>query len=165
MRQKEAVYAAVLEALDEISGPVTLTKDQRKDVIDAITTGITTGEVEFSDEARAKYSTEAQIRNYVSGLVNNWLRKDTRLNGGTKHEVKNPGSRAGQGDEQLKAMRALRKQLSIVGDVAKVAEVDLAIARRIEEVKATRKLATPKTPAVDLSNVPDELKAALGIAS
>jgi len=163
MRQKEAVYSAVAEVLGDITGTVILSKEQRKDVIDAITSGISNGEVEFSDEAKTKYTTEAAIRGYVSGLVNNWLRKDSRLNGNTKYEPKNPGTRAGQGDEQLKAMRALRKTFVISGDTTKLADVDAAIAARVGDIKTTKK--APKTPSVDLSNVPDELKEALGIMS
>ena len=55
-----------------------------------------------------KYSTIEKMRSYASGLVNNWFRKDIRLNGGMKYEVKNPGSRQGAGDQQLKALKTLR---------------------------------------------------------
>lgn len=167
MNQKEAVFTQVEATLGTISGPVTLTKDQRHEVVAAITAEIEAGNVEFSAEAKAKYNTTTLIRTYVGGLVNNWLRKDTRLNGNTKYEVANPGSRANSGDEQLKALKQLRKQIAQSGDTTKLAEVDAAIATRQAELKAAKptkaKVVKLTTPQVDLSEVPDELKEALGL--
>lgn len=166
-KQKDAVFAQVEAVVGTISGPVTLTKDQRHEVVAALTAEIEAGNVEFSDEARAKYNTTPLIRTYVGGLVNNWLRKDTRLNGNTKYEAANPGSRTNSGDEQLKALKQLRKQIAQSGDASKLAEVDTAITNRQAELKAAKpaKAKTVKLtqPEVDLTEVPDELKEALGI--
>jgi len=46
---------------------------------------------------------DAKLRSYCSGLQSNWLRKDTRLNGGVKYVAKNPGSRAGSTDPKALA--------------------------------------------------------------
>ena len=163
--QKEAVYTAVTEVLGTIDGAVSLTKDQRRAVVAKIADGMQNGEVELSTEAAAKFDTRKKIETYVGGLVNNWLRKDTRLSGGVKYEAKNPGKRAGSSDEQLKAMRVLRKQLEASGDTNKVAEVDAAIASRVAELKA-EKVVTKKAaqiPTVDTSTIPTELREMLGI--
>lgn len=163
--QKEAVYTAVTEVLGAINGAVELTKEQRRAVISQITDGMQNGEVELSDDSRAKFDTRKKVETYVGGLVNNWLRKDVRLSGGVKYEAKNPGKRAGSSDEQLKAMRVLRKQLEAAGETDKVAEVDAAIASRVADLKA-EKVVTKKAaqiPAIDTSSIPEELREMLGI--
>jgi hypothetical protein len=163
--QKEAVYSAVLEVLGTINGPVSLTKDQRKAVVSAIAGGMEAGTVELSADAKAKFDTSKKIEGYVGGLVNNWLRKDTRLNGGTKFETKNPGSRGSSSDDQLKAMRVLRKQLEAAGSTDKISEVDAAIASRVEELKAAKTVAkkAAQIPAVDTESIPAELREMLGM--
>ena len=165
MKQREAVYSAIAEFYDFVEGePVSLTKEQRTNVIDSVTEGLANGTVDFSDEAKTKYNTSALIRVYVSGLVNNWLRKDPRLNGSQKYEPKNPGSRSNNADDQLKARRILRKQLVVSNETDKVAEVDAAIATRLSELKQAKK-PTAKVEDVDLSSVPDDLKEMLGIVA
>lgn len=166
-KQKDAVFAHVESVVGTITGQVTLTKDQRHEVIAAITQAIQLGTVEFSTEAKAKYDTTEKVRTYVGGLVNNWLRKDPRLNGNTKYQAANPGSRTNSGDEQLKALKQLRKQIAQSGDTTKLAEVDTAITNRQAELKAAKptkaKTVKLQQPQVDLSDVPDELKEALGL--
>jgi len=110
MKQNEAVFQAVCAVLDRstFSSAVQLTKEQRNTVIEMVTQGIVSGVVDFSDEAKAKYDTEAKIKSYTTGMVSNHLRKDKRLNGNVEYEIKNPGSRAGSGDGTLKALKALR---------------------------------------------------------
>ena len=163
--QKSAVYSAVEEVIGTIEGQVILTKDQRHQVIAKVTNGMIAGEVELSDDAKAKFDTDKKIQNYVGGLVNNWLRKDLRLNGGTKPEAKNPGTRVGSGDDQLKAMRVLRKQLVAAGDVDKVAEVDAAMETRAAELKAEKTVAKKAAtiPVVDTASIPAELLEMLGM--
>lgn len=161
MKQKQAVYEAIESTLGTIEAPVTLTKDQRKTIIAAIAQNIFDGNVEFSDEAKAKYDSLEKIAGYCGGLLNNWLRKDTRLNGGTTYTPSKPGSRAGQGDEVLKNLKALRQTRT---DATEIAEIDLAITARIAEVAAAKTAKKSKSQEVDMSAVPDDLKEMLGIA-
>jgi hypothetical protein len=144
MKQNDAVFQAVCVVLgvDSFSSAVELTKDQRNTVISFVVEGIIGGSVDFSAEAKAKYDTAAKVKSYTTGMVSNHLRKDKRLNGNTKYEIKNPGSRAGTGDQQLKAMKALRSTLT---DADQLAEIDLAIEARQAEIK------TSKTKAVEIN--------------
>jgi hypothetical protein len=133
--QKEAVFNAVVEVLGDFSGVAELSTEQRKEVINSLMSGFASGTVELSAEASAKYDTEAKLKSYTQGLVSNWLRKDPRLNGGSKYQTKNPGSRAGSGDETVKALRVLRSTLT---DADAIAEVDSEIATRIAAFKASK---------------------------
>ncbi len=137
MKQNDAVFGAVCEVLGEnnFSTKVELSKDQQNQVIEIVTNGILNGTVDFSTEAKTKYNDYDKVRSYTTGMVNNHLRKDLRLNGGSKYQPKNPGSRAGSGDEQLKALKALR---STVSDPETIQQLDLAIEVRTQEIKATK---------------------------
>lgn len=93
---------------------------------------------------------ESGLKSYTSGLVSNWLRKDKRLNGGTQYVAKNPGSRAGSSDPELKAMRAL---LSTLTDEADRAEVQGLIDAKVATINATK-----STKTIDFSALPAELR-------
>jgi hypothetical protein len=114
------------------------------------------GAVDLSDSARAKYgeSAETLTSKYVVGMVTNWFNKSKELNGGVKYEAKNPGSRIGSGDEQLKELGLLRKQLLQIGNEAGVARVDEAITARRAEIQAA------KQPIVEINkdNLPEYLR-------
>jgi prophage DNA circulation protein len=137
MKQNDAVFQAVCSVLgaDSFDSAVELTKDQRESVVSIVVQGIVNGSVDFSAEAKAKYDTPAKVKSYTTGMVSNHLRKDKRLNGNTKYEIKNPGSRAGSGDDQLKALKALKSTLTSADDIA---AVDKAIATRTEEIRASK---------------------------
>lgn len=169
MNQREAVYVTTMNVLadnnvnfdDEQAGGVekVLTKDMRATVILTICQGFLAGEVEMSEDGKAKYfADEKKLKSYVNGLVSNWYRKDKRLNGGVKHEIKNPGSRAGAGDDQIKALKALRE--TKVGDAEALAAIDAAIEARKSEIKPTNKVEL--TDAM-IALIPADLKAKLGL--
>lgn len=143
MNQKEAVYAAVTGVMGKCDGKYEPTKDQRGVISQILIEGFNNGSIQLNRE----YDVQG-LKDYVSGLLSNWLRKDTRLNGGTKYEPQNPGTRVGQGDAQLVAMRAL---LSTLTDPADRAEVQKHIDARIEELK-------PKVT-IDYSKLPADLLA------
>lgn len=152
--QKQSVFVAVVQVLglaSDHNGKVELTKEQRKSVIDLVTDSIMGGETEFSAEAKAKYATRDDVKGYVNGMVSNWLRKDLRLNGGTKYETKNPGSRAGSGDEVLKSLKALKSTLT---DADHIAAVDAEIANRTAELAAAK----AKTVTIDINKIPEALR-------
>lgn len=157
MSQKEGVFQAIVELFGFTGGTFAPTKEQRKEIIEVVTVGICDGNIEFSAEAKAKYKTPADVKGYVNGMVSNWLRKDTRLNGGEKYVTKNPGSRAGQGDTTLTELKKLKSTLS---DASQLAAVDEAIETRKSELASEK----AKSVTIDMSKIPDHLKEALGLA-
>ena len=144
--QKEAVYTAVVNVCGkhETYAP---TKEQRAMISQILCEGFRGNTIELD----TAYETDAELKSYVSGLISNWVRKDKRLNGGVVYMAKNPGSRAGSGDPQLKAMRAL---LSTLTTDAERSEVQGYIDARIAEISATKVKTT-----VDFSALPADLAA------
>ena len=118
------------------------TKADRQAIAAKIAELMLSGEVALSDEAKAKYGESAEIlaSRYVMGMVTNWFNKSKELNGGVAYQAKNPGSRAGSSDEQIREMKKLRKQLESLGNVDGIAEVDAAIARRLSEISKPAKI-------------------------
>ena len=127
MNQRSAVFAAVTAVMGEPSdSKVSPNKDQLKEIHALVVDAFKTGQVELKD---ASTRNAEWIARYVPGLVNNWLRKDERLNGGGKYQPKNPGSRPA--DESMKAMRAL---LAITIDPSQRAEIEAAMEQRKTEL-------------------------------
>ena len=151
MKQKDAVYAAINNCF-EISGDgaVSLDKSQRADVVEVLFQGFMTKSISFDGELPEA----GKLRSYCNGLLSNWLRKDTRLNGGTKYQAKNPGSRTGSTDPQIKALRAL---MSTKSDPSEVAEIQTFIDKRLAEIKPT------KSVQVNVNDLPAELRAKYGV--
>lgn len=146
MKQVDAVYAAVVSVTGfKGEGKCELSSEQKKLVSLALVEGFMSGKIEYSGEL-----SEEKIVKYVPGLINNHLRKDKRLNGGVKYEAKNPGSRSGQGDEQLTAMRNLLK-LPNLSDEQR-AEIESEIANRLAEIKAV------KAPEVNWDALPEHIR-------
>lgn len=150
--QKEAVFTAVSNVLSQNGTPViegkavTMTKELRAQVNAILFEGFRAGTIELD---KTEIS-DSDLKGYVSGLQSNWLRKDKRLNGGTMYVAKNPGSRAGSGDAQLKAMRAL---LSTLTNEAERAEVEGYIATRVSEIQKSK----VKSVSIDFSALPADL--------
>jgi hypothetical protein len=152
--QKEAVFNAVTHVLGvefPDTGAVELSKEQRAQVNMILFEGFRAGTIELDREF-----TDTELKAYVSGLQSNWLRKDKRLNGGVQYVAKNPGSRTGVGDAQLKALRALLKTQV---DPNKIAEIHSYIDKRVAELDAAK----AKTVQVNVADLPAELRAKLGI--
>ena len=151
--QKEAVFTAVCAVLEQESfdSAVDLTKEQRATVINIVAQGLQDGSVQLSEAAAAKFDTEAKIKNYTNGLVSNWLRKDKRLNGGVKHTIKNPGSRAGSGDPVLKNLKLFKSTLT---DPAHIAAVEAEITARSEQLRAEK----AKKVEINMDLIPAELQ-------
>ena len=166
MKQRESVYLATMSVLADAGvafddgGDVSKVKgysDHRKNIIQIVTTSILAAETEMSAEGRAKYTDEKLMKGYVNGLVSNWHRKDVRFNGNVKYEAKNPGSRAGSGDEVLKALKALRE--TKVGDAEAITAIDSAIESRKAEIG--KKVVTITEEQIAL--IPEELRKTLGL--
>lgn len=127
MTQGEAVFTAVSEVVGEIDGKVELNKAQLETVHSKVLAMFQSGMTVHS-----KNPDEAALIKYIPGLVNNWLRKDKRLNGGETYVTKKPGSRSGSGDESIKAMRTL---LSVTSDPEAKAQIQTALSERLAELK------------------------------
>jgi hypothetical protein len=152
LSQKEAVFKAVTSVLSQSgiafeegtdAGPY-MTRELRGQVNAILFESFQTGVIQLD----RKFS-DTELKAYVSGLQSNWLRKDARLNGGGKYSPKNPGSRVGGSDPQIKAMRQLFKTLATEEDRA---EVQACIDARLVEI-------TPKkSVSIDLSALPENLR-------
>lgn len=154
LNQKTAVFNTVCQVLgqDSFDGAVELTKEQRQQVIAIVAEGFYNGEVELSQNAAEKYDTIEKLKGYSNGLVSNWLRKDTRLNGGSKYEAKNPGSRAGSGDKVVRELKRLRSTLT---DPSQIATVDQEIEKRLEAIKVEK----AKKVEINADLLPEDLRA------
>jgi hypothetical protein len=154
MKQNDAVFQAVCSVLgqDGFDSAVVLTDTQRAEVISMVTKGLIDGTVDFSAEAKAKHDTPAKVKSYTTGMVSNHLRKDKRLNGGVKYEIKNPGSRAGSSDEQLKALKLLQAQYESGSEAWH--EIEAAIADRTTQINAAKK----KTDEINVEALPEHLR-------
>lgn len=151
--QKEAVYTAITSVLAEAGVnfeegsdvSTVLTKDHRAQVNYILFAGFKSGQIQLDREF-----SDTELKAYVSGLQSNWIRKDPRLNGNTKYVAKNPGSRQGSGDPQIKAMKLL---LSTLTDATERSEVEAEISKRQAEITKS------KAPAIDFSALPESLRA------
>ena len=154
--QKEAIYAAITVFMQENDrrfddgDKVELSAEDRKTIVTMIVAAIDVGDMGFSPEAITKHDTPEKIRNYSTGLLSNWMRKDSRLNGGMKHSIKNPGSRVGQDDEIIKSLKSLRKVLISKKEID---GVDAEIALRTEQLR-TEKL---KSVNINVGDIPAHL--------
>lgn len=138
VNQKTAVTNAVLATFPdyELGGEVVLSEllnsDIKKQLRAVLFEGFRAGEISMSEEATAKAASDTYLTKYVSGLLDNWIRKNPEFNSGGKYITKNPGSRAGSGDESV---REMRKLLKTVTDEETRAAIQVAIDERIAEIK------------------------------
>ena len=144
--QKEAVFNAVTNVCGSASDGSALnpSRDERSQISTILFEGFRSGSVQLDREFN-----DTELKNYISGLMSNWLRKDKRLNGNVTYVAKNPGSRQGSGDEQLKALRALMSSLT---DEADRAEVQAHIDARVAELSAAKKMS------INFNALPIELR-------
>jgi hypothetical protein len=150
MNQKEAVYAAICSVTGHTGeGTLEISKEQRAQVNMILFEGFRAKKIQLDKEF-----SDSDLKSYVSGLQSNWIRKDKRLNGGIQYTAKNPGSRAGSGDPELKALRNLMSTLTKPEDKA---EVQGYIDARVAAINATKVTAT-----VDFSALPADLQAKFG---
>ncbi len=146
MNQREAVFTFVSEVTNVEQGvKIELSTEERKQVIAMLVAGFEAEEISLKSE-------QNDIEKYSKSLLANWLKKDKRLNGGVDHVIKNPGSRAGSGDEQVRTLRALKKETT---DPTRITKIDEMIQARLAEIKPEKK--------VDTSCLSDEQLEALGL--
>lgn len=158
--QREATVNAILSVLEErgetfeLGGNVNvsdvLNAEDKKKVQTILATGFNKGEIAMSDDAKTKYiGNTSEMNKYVSGLINNWVRKFPDFNAGAKYEAKNPGSRAGTGDEQV---REMKKLLSATSDETSKTLIQEAIDARLAEIKPVSKVT------INVDALPDFLR-------
>lgn len=128
-----------------------ITKEERAEVSHRVTAGMFEGSVAISAEAKAKYGSDLRAK-YVVGMVTNWFNKSLELNGGVKHEIKNPGSRSQ--DPQLKNLRLL---LTKYEGKPEADAIRAAIANRLAELKPSVTEAT-----IDAEAIPEALRKLVG---
>lgn len=127
-----------------------LTDEDRATVRKMIVAGFKAGRIEMAEESKTKYfNDDKALSAYVSGLVNNWIRKAPEFNGGGKYSPKNPGARAGSQDEQIVEMTKLLKSTN-----------DPKIKSAVEQAISDRKaeLLYSKQPTIDASKLPKHLQ-------
>ena len=163
MNQRKATCSTVLAVLEErgvnyeLNGVTTvsevLTEADKKAVRDTLFSMFRGNQVEMSDEAKIKYEDDKALKSYISGLVNNWIRKAPEFNNNQAYVAKNPGSRAGSGDVQIKEMKKL---LNVTKDETAKKEIQSCIDARIQEIK-------PVETNIDFDKIPESLRAKLGL--
>ena len=138
--QKLAVTNAILSMFPDfkLKGEVKLsdllTTENKKELKAVLFEGFRAGEIIMSPEAQTKYANDdVGMNKYVNGLLDNWVRKNPEFNCGQKYVTKNPGSRAGSGDDKIRAMRNLKKTPGLTAET--LAEIDTEIAKRLAEIK------------------------------
>ena len=142
--QKEAVFQAVTNvcSTQDVYAP---SKEERAQVNNILFEAFKAGTIEMDGT-----KDDSALKTYVSGLQSNWLRKDKRLNGNVAYVAKNPGSRQGQSDDQLTALRGLIKTLTTTEEKA---EVQAYIDARLAEISKS------KAKPIDFSALPADLAA------
>lgn len=143
--QKEAVSNAVksIHSEYEFGGETSLksqlTPESKKQMRTLLFEAFQANEVVYSKNP-ANLQDDKYLTKYVSGLLDNWVRKNPEFNNNFKdtptgkYEAKNPGSRAGSGDEQVREMRKLLKTIP-ADQVETKAQVQAAIDARIAIIK------------------------------
>lgn len=146
MTQKEAVYQAVVNVCGD-ADVYTPSKEERASVNQILFEGFKSDTIAYD----GALPTDSDLKAYVSGLQSNWLRKDKRLNGGTQYVAKNPGSRAGSTDPQIKAMRLLLNS-GRVTEASEITKITNMINARVAALKPA------KSTVINADDLPEELK-------
>lgn len=153
--QKDAVTHVVMSVFPnyQLGGEVVLsdimTTEQKNTIKEKLVAGFRSGQIQMSAEASDKYAYDSELKKYVSGLLDNWIRKNPQFNNGQTYSTKNPGSRSGSGDAQIKALKAL---LKTVTDSETKNQVQQAIDARLTEIKPESKVE------INVDALPDHLK-------
>ena len=132
-----------------------LTASDKEKVRDILFTMFREGEVEYKDSFQAKVNDDSELKKYISGLVNNWIRKTKEFNCGETYKAKNPGSRAGSQDPQIKEMRKL---LGVTTDPKAKDAIQAAIDEKLAEVQASKQKVE-----INVDALPAHLREQLGL--
>ncbi len=149
--QKDSVYKAVIEVfnssninfIEGMDARQLIDRSLRKDIIENLMNQFQIGQIPLS-------SKQNDLKEYVSGLLSNWLRKDLRLNGGMRYKVKSPGVRKGQQDPLIKNLRTLQSTLEPGSQAFQATQS--RIEQRLVQIKVEQ------APAIDRSAIPVDLQ-------
>lgn len=165
LNQRSATVNTILSVLSEhginyeLNGetPVSkvLTDTMKSQVREILFTAFRNGEVEYKASFQSKVNDDSELKKYISGLVNNWIRKAKEFNNGQAYQAKNPGIRAGSGDSKVKEMKKL---LTVTTDPQAKAIIQAAIDERVAELKAEK-----QDIEIDYNAIPAELRSKLGL--
>ena len=159
LSQREAVFATIVSVLEEngvhFNEGMNVQSEMNKEVRAAVSAKLIEGFANGTIELSTSYTDAAKLKAYTSGLISNWVRKDTRLNGNTKYVAQNPGSRRGSSDPQMKALKALLTQATSESDKE---EIQGYISERLSVIEASKKKSTP----IDFSVLPAALASKFG---
>ena len=160
VNQRSATVNAIMSVLSErgvdyeLNGETPISEvlnDSDKANVRAILfTAFRNGDVEYKESFQAKVNDDSELKKYISGLTNNWIRKAKEFNCGQAYQAKNPGSRAGSQDSKVKEMRKL---LSVTTDSQAQAMIKQAIDTRVSELKAEQNQVE-----IDVNNLPEHLR-------
>ena len=163
MNQKEATVNAVINTLEArsieyvLNGPTpvseVLTDSDKSTIRATLFEQFRNGDISYKPSFQSKVDDDAELKKYISGLLNNWIRKAKEFNSGNAYVAKNPGSRAHSSDEQLKELKKLFTQVQAAGDQDAMDTVQEAIEQRKAEIK-------PKATAkpINVDALPEHLK-------
>ena len=158
--QREATFNAIITVLSNSGASFqsgsdvksVITSEHKKKVKDILVTDFKSGNIDYTDDfAKTKLTSSTELSKYCSGLISNWIKKDPRLNGNTKYQVLNKGSRVGQGDSQVKELRKLLKATTGTDAENEVAE---ALNARLATVKSDKKPVSN----IDVNSLPENLR-------
>lgn len=163
--QRTACVNAIMSVLTdaninyELNGDVSvnevLTPQLKEQVRAILFNAFRAGQVQYKESFQAKVDDDKELKSYISGLVNNWIRKAKEFNSGQAYKAKNPGSRAGSTDPQVKEMRKL---LSVTSDEQAKVAIQAALDAKLSELKAAKQQVT-----INVDALPAELRAKLGL--
>ena len=134
----------------EIKVSDVLTADDKTNIRSILFTMFRAGEVEHKESFQEKVDSDSELKKYVSGLLNNWVRKDKDFNGGEIYKPKAPGSRAGSQDPEIKEMRKL---LKVTADENAKVTIQAAIDKKLAEIKTKTNNIT-----IDVNSIPEALR-------
>ena len=162
MNQKEATVGTILTVLKErgveyeMGGDIpisdVLTDTDKSTIRDHLFGMFRSEEVTYKSEFQVKVDDDKELKKYVSGLLNNWVRKHKDFNCGQAYVIKNPGSRAHVGDDQLTALKMLSAQQDISEEGR--AEITEAIVKRKAEIAASKASTAP----IKVEALPESLR-------
>lgn len=160
MNQRDATVNTILSVVAdkginyELNGELTMGQvfkanpDIKEKVRTLLITGFLSRQIDMTQAAFDKYSKdEKEMKKYVGGLIDNWVRKAPEFNNDQTYKAKNPGSRSGSGDESIKEMKKLLEKTT---DPEAVQAIEAAIAKRQEELK-------PKVE-INVEAIPEHLR-------
>jgi hypothetical protein len=165
LNQREATFQAITTVLensgvsfnpgDDVKSVIT--SDHKKKVREILVAGLKDGSISSTAEFTSKMTTDADYSKYCSGLISNWIKKDSRLNGNVKYQVSSSSgessSRAGNGDSQVKELRKLLK--ATVGTDSEQ-EVQEALNARLEELRVEK--ASKVKSSINAEAIPENLR-------